>query len=146
MAIVSLPFISLILRPYVDQPISVDGWKYLFEHKGRNFDGELMAFGAMSGEDMDNIIEQLVSFGYVGPNIGDESDMMVFDSFTGTQNRPSWLELVDVQFFDKESEPVQAWKMKNSGVYNLIDLFGKVGGTKGYECDWPPLIGKIGGR
>jgi hypothetical protein len=52
MAIQTLSFISLILRPYVKQPISTDGWKTLFAQVDpyRNFDGELMAFGAMSGQ------------------------------------------------------------------------------------------------
>ena len=49
MAIQTLSFISLILRPYVEQPISTDGWKSLFAQVDphRNFDGELMAFGAI---------------------------------------------------------------------------------------------------
>ena len=29
----------------------------------RNFDGELMAFGTMFGQDMDRIIHKLISFG-----------------------------------------------------------------------------------
>ncbi len=51
MAIQTLSFISLILRPYVKPTIGIDGWKYLFAQVDtyRNFDGELMAFGAMSG-------------------------------------------------------------------------------------------------
>jgi 3-deoxy-D-arabino-heptulosonate 7-phosphate (DAHP) synthase len=59
MAIQPLSIISLILRPYVEQPISADGWKTLFAQVDphRNFDGELMAFGTMSGQDMDRIIE-----------------------------------------------------------------------------------------
>ena len=46
MAIQTLSFISLILRPYVKQPISTDGWKTLFAQVDahRNFDGELVAF------------------------------------------------------------------------------------------------------
>ena len=85
MAIQTLSFISLILRPYVKQPISTDGWKSLFAQVDphRNFDGELMAFGTMSGRDMDKIIQELISFGYVGPNEGDKSDMVVSDMFTG---------------------------------------------------------------
>ena len=70
MAIQTLSFISLILRPYVKQPISTDGWKTLFAQVDphRNFDGELMAFGAMSGQDIDRIIHDLTSFGYIGPD------------------------------------------------------------------------------
>jgi hypothetical protein len=147
MAIQTLSFISLILRPYVKQPISTDGWKYLFAQVDphRNFDGELMAFGTMSGHDMDCIIEQLISLGYIGPNEGDKSDMVVSSSFSGGSNIPSWLELVDVKFFDEEMPPVQAWKMKNSGVYDLINFEADLSlPRKGYQCDWPPLIGKIG--
>jgi hypothetical protein len=57
MAIQTLSFISLILRPFVKQPISTDGWKTLFAQVDphRNFDGELVAFGAMSVRNMDKI-------------------------------------------------------------------------------------------
>ena len=104
MAIQTLSFISLILRPYVEQPISTDGWKHLLAQVDphRNFDGELMAFGTMSGRDMDRIIHDLTSFGYIGPDLGDKSDMIVSDMFVGTDNLPSWIELVDVSFFDED--------------------------------------------
>ena len=147
MAIQTLSFISLILRPYVKQPISTDGWKSLFAQVDphRNFDGELMAFGTMSGRDMSKIIERLVSFGYIGPDQGDQSDMIVSDMFTGTDKLPSWIEFVDVTFFDEETPPVQAWKMKESGVYDLINFEADLSlPRKGYQCDWSPLIGKIG--
>ena len=147
MAIQTLSFISLILRPYVEQPISTDGWKHLLAQADphRNFDGELMAFGTMSGRDMDRIIHNLTSFGYIGPDQGDQSDMVVSDMFTGTDKLPSWIELVDVTFFDAEAPPVQAWKMKNSGVYDLINFEAHLSlPRKGYQCDWSPLIGKIG--
>ena len=147
MAIQTLSFISLILRPYVQQPISTDGWQYLLARADphRNFDGELMAFGTMSGRDMDRIIHDLTSFGYIGPDQGDQSDMVVSDMFAGTDTLPSWIELVDVTFFDAEAPPVQAWKMKNSGVYDLINFEADLTlPRKGYQCDWPPLIGKIG--
>ena len=40
--------------------------------------------------------------------------------------------------------PVKAWKMKNSGVYDLINFEANLSlPRKGYQCDWPPLIGKI---
>ena len=146
MAIQTLSFISLILRPYVEQPISTEGWKHLFAQVDpyRNFDGELMAFGTMSGQDMDTIIERLISFGYVGPNEGEKSDMIVSEMFTGTNNLPSWIELVDVSFFDEDQPSVKAWKMKNSGVYDLINFETALSlPRKGYQCDWPPLIGKI---
>ena len=146
MAIQTLSFISLILRPYVQQTISTNGWHYLLAQADphRNFDGEIMAFGAMSGRDMDRIIHELVSFGYVGPDQRDRSDMIVSDMFMGTDNLPSWIELVDVSFFDDDQPPVKAWKMKESGVYDLINFEADLSlPRKGYQCDWPPLIGKI---
>ena len=87
-------FISLILRPYVKQPISTDGWKHLFAQVDphRNFDGELMAFGTMSGRDMDRVIKRLVSFGYVGPNEGDKSDMVASYRFSVGSNITAWLD------------------------------------------------------
>ena len=42
-------------------------------------------------------------------------------------NLPSWIELVDVKFFDKERPPVQAWKMKQSNVYELINSEAQLG-------------------
>ena len=57
MAAQTLSFISLILRPFVYQEISGGGWAYLLSYAdpNRNFDGEIMAFGAMSGGDLENI-------------------------------------------------------------------------------------------
>ena len=94
MAIQTLSFISLILRPYVEQPISTDGWKHLFAQVDphRNFDGELMAFVTMSGRDMDRVIYELISFGYVGPNEGDKSDMVASYRFSGGSNITAWLD------------------------------------------------------
>ena len=146
MAIQTLSFISLILRPYVQQPISTDGWKHMLSQADphRNFDGEIMAFGTMSGQDMDRIIEELTSFGYIGPNEGDHSDMVVSDMFSAGSNIPAWLELVDVKFFDESRPTTKAWKMKKSNVYSLLDFEANLATpTKGYECDWPPYIGKI---
>jgi hypothetical protein len=146
MAIRTLSFISLILRPYVFQPISTDGWQFLlgYANPQRNFDGEIMAFGAMSGSVIEGLIEDLTSFGYIGPDQGDQSDMFVTDFLTGAVNLPSWLELVDVKFFDETQHPVQAWKKKQSNVYELLN-FEKSDELpmKGYECDWQPYIGKI---
>ena len=146
MAIQTLSIISLILRPYVEQPISTDGGRQLFAQVDlyRNFDGELMAFGAMPGQDIDRIIHDLTSFGYIGPDQGDQSDMVVSDMFSGASNIPSWIELVDVKFFDEAMPPVQAWKMKESEVYDLINFEADLNlPRKGYQCDWPPYIGKI---
>lgn len=103
-----------------------------------------MAFGAMSGLVIDDLIEGLTSFGYIGPEQGDQSDMFVMDALWGAVNLPSWLELVDVKFFDETQPPVMAWKMKNSNVYELLNFVSSVDlPTKGCECDWPPHIGKL---
>lgn len=103
-----------------------------------------MAFGAMSGSVIESLIEDLTSFGYIGPDQGDQSDMFVTDFLTSAVNLPSWLELVDVKFFDETQHPVQAWKKKQSNVYQLLN-FEKSDELpmKGYECDWQPYIGKI---
>ena len=146
MAIQTLSFISLILRPYVQQSISTDGWQYLLARADphRNFDGEIMVFGAMSDHDIDIITQSLISFGYIGPDQGDKSDMVISDMLSGASNIPSWLDLVDVKFFDEDRLPVRAWKMKESSIYGLLDFEPSLGSpTKGYECDWPPYIGKI---
>ena len=146
MAIQTLSFISLILRPFVNQDISTDGLKYLlsYANPNRNFDGEIMAFGAMSGGDLENIKNNLVSFGYIGPDKGEESDMIISDMLFGEKHIPSWLELVDVTFFDKSIPSVKAWKKKESGVYKLLNFEADNSlPTKGYECDWSPHIGKI---
>ena len=146
MAIQTLSYIYLILRPFVRQPISSEGWKYLLVNAdpSRNFDGEIMAFGAMSGQRIDGIIERLKSFGYIGPDNGEESDIVIADMMGGTSYVPTWLELVDVEFFDDTRPIVKAWKLKKSGVYELLNFETGVSlPTKGYECDWPPHIGKI---
>ena len=146
MAIQTLSFMSLILRPFVNQDISTDGLKYLlsYANPNRNFDGEIMAFGAMSGGDLENIKNNLVSFGYIGPDKGEESDMIISDMLFGEKHIPSWIELVDVTFFDKNIPSVKAWKKKKSGVYKLLNFEADNSPpTKGYECDWSPHIGKI---
>ena len=103
-----------------------------------------MVFGAMSDHDIDIITQSLISFGYIGPDQGDKSDMVISDMLSGASNIPSWLDLVDVKFFDEGRVPVRAWKMKESSIYGLLDFEPSFGSpTKGYECDWPPYIGKI---
>jgi hypothetical protein len=146
MAIQTLSFISLIVRPNVTQTIKPEGWRYLlgYADSRRNFDGEIMAFGAMSGNDIDRTINQLVAFGYIGPDNGDASDMVLSPMWEGSSYIPDWLELVDVRFFDESRPATQAWKMKNSNVYALLDFETESNlPTKGYQCDWPPYIGKI---
>lgn len=146
MAIQTLSFISLIVRPYVAQNIKPEGWRYLLGYADplRNFDGEIMAFGAMSGNDIDSIINHLADFGYIGPDNGDASDMVLSAMWEASSYIPDWLELVDVRFFDESRPTTQAWKKKNSSVYTLLDFEAESNlPTKGYQCDWPPYIGKI---
>ena len=78
----------------MEQPISTDGWKYLFAQVDphRNFDGELMAFGTMSGRDMDRIHYELISLSYLGPNEGDKADIVASFRFSGGSNITAWLE------------------------------------------------------
>ena len=103
-----------------------------------------MAFGAMSGGDIDRIINHLFAYGYNRPDTGENSDMVIYDMFTGASFVPSWLELVDVTFFDETHPPVKAWKKKDSGVYKLLNFEADITlPTKGYDCDWSPHIGKI---
>ena len=146
MAIQTLSFISLILRPWVEQDIDKNCWKYLLSYsdRHRNFDGEIMAFGAMSGGPLEETRDYLVRSGYIGPDNGDKSDMIISDMFMGESDLPSWLVLVDVTFFDESRSPVKAWKKKDSEVYKLVDFESEISvSTKGYECDWSPHIGKI---
>ena len=46
----------------------------------------------MSGRDMERIIERLVSFGYIGHNEGDKSDMVASYMFSGGSNIKAWLD------------------------------------------------------
>lgn len=145
MAIQTLSFISLILRPWVEQEIDPNGLAYLLNlsNPNKNYDGEIMAFGAMSGRDMDKTINHLSFLGYNQPDAGEDTDMVISDMF-GNSSIPSWLELVTVTFFDKNNSPVEAWKKKDSSVHRLLNFeSNKDVPIKGYECDWPPHIGKI---
>ena len=46
---------------------------------------------------------------------------------------------------EREAETIQAWKMKKSNVYELLNFEAALDKpVKGYQCDWPPFIGKIG--
>lgn len=145
MAIRLIPGIKLIQRVDTPSQVSATGWRYLFGRKNPYFncDGEIMIFRAMSGADIDYEIDLLTSFGFIGPNKGEHSDMVVWE-FGSITEMPSWLSVVEVRFFDKAVKPYRAWKLANSQVYNLIDFRGSLElPRKGYQCDWPPLIGKI---
>jgi hypothetical protein len=120
MAIQTLSFISIILRPYVKQPISTDGWKHLFAQVDphRNFDGELMAFGTMSGQDMDRIIHDLISFGYVGPDQGDKSDMVVHPIIVIVNQL-----IAVVAYFEtilRHKDPQRTLKLQCPTIHNIV--------------------------
>ena len=101
-----------------------------------------MVFGAMSKRDIQARYDFLIKGGYKGPSSGEEADMAFsFDGYL--QNPPDWLQTIEVRFFDDKTPAVSAHKFKNSQVYDLIDFLGDYRGTKGYECDWEPFIGKI---
>jgi hypothetical protein len=145
MAIKLMPFVTLVLRTQVEQNISAEGWRYLLSHcdPHRNFDGEIIVFGAMDERSIDRHISELTSFGFIGPDQGEESDMVVF-VFGSASQVPGWLSLVDVTFFDASIKPCKAWKLTKSEQYRLVDFHTPVAGpTKGYECDWEPKIGPI---
>ena len=145
MAIMLSPAITLILRVDTPSEVSANGWRYLFERKNpyRNCDGEIMVFRAMNGTDIDHEIGLLSSMGFIEPNQGEQSDMVVWE-FGPITEMPSWLSVVQVDFFQEGVKPCRAWKFTNSQVYSLIDFRNGLDlPTKGYQCDWPPLIGKI---
>ena len=144
MALVRIPFIGLIFRPFVEQEISRECLLGLLKqiNPERNFDGELMVFGAMNTRDIEARYKFLIKGGYKGPSSGEEADMAFsFDGYL--QDPPSWLHTMEVRFFDEKIPSVTAHKFTNSQVYELVDFHGEYHGVKGYECDWEPYIGKI---
>ena len=153
----------IILRTSVKQKISAAGWRMLFDEKNSiNFDGEIMVFSHMSDLNQQHILDSLRSYGFLGPKkmTGDAGEAFCrearsvenFDivcEYYGREHDklkyPSWLERTEVTFFDEKRPPLQAWKLKNSNVYNLIDFNGGgYIGRKGENCDWHPHIGKRG--
>ena len=65
-----------------------------------NFDGEIMVFGAMSGQDIQRYVDTLSSFGFIEPNNGNNSDMVIWEGpFGATTDVPEWLTTVSVEFF-----------------------------------------------
>jgi hypothetical protein len=145
MAIALMPYFALVLRVQVEQTISAEGWRNLLQHcdPHRNFDGEIMVFGAMDERSIDGYVSRLTSFGFTGPDNGDTSDMAIY-AFGKTTQIPSWLSVVDVTFFDESIGPCKAWKLTKSERYQLVDFHTRIDSpTKGYECDWEPKIGQI---
>ena len=72
MALVRIPFIGLIFRPFVKQEISRECLLGLLGqiNPEKNFDGELMVFGAMSTRDIQARYDFLIKGGYKGPSSG----------------------------------------------------------------------------
>ena len=143
MAIKTMPFYAIILRPFVEQQISELGWRNIVQWAAMGlFDGEILALGAMNPRDIQNSAEFLEQVGFKGPAFGDEADFAVFSS--GFGDMPAWLECVEVRLLDDPKVKFDAWKMKNSEVYELHDFHDrKKSPTKGYEVDWSPYIGRI---
>ncbi len=129
---------GLILRIDVPQAVTQDGWKYLLAQARYpfNFDGEI--FGLHS-----TMADQLREFGFRGEEAGQEADFVDVDyGYSTAVDTVNWLERVDVLPLINGFKPFQAWKLKNSGVYDVA-TFGDRVVTKGTHVDWPPLIGKI---
>ncbi len=129
---------GLILRVEVPQKITQEGWKWLLSEARFpcNFDGEI--FGLHSG-----MQDQLRDLGFRGPEFGLESDFVDVDfGYRTAVNTVSWLQRIDVVPLIESVKPFSAWKIKNSNVYTVENLDGRIL-TKGTEVDWLPLIGKI---
>ena len=122
----------------VPQAIKQEGWKYLLAQARYpfNFDGEI--FGLHS-----TMAQQLREFGFRGEEAGQEADFVDVDhGYSTAPGTVSWIERVDVVPLIDGLKPFQAWKLKNSGVYDVATFDDRVV-TKGTHVDWPPLIGKI---
>jgi hypothetical protein len=129
---------GLILRVDVPQAITQDGWKYLLSQARYpfNFDGEIVGLGF-------GLEEQLREFGFRGDEAGREADFVDVDhGYRTATETVNWLELVDVAPLVEGLKPFQAWKLRNSGVYDVATFDDRVV-RKGTHVDWPPLIGKI---
>lgn len=129
---------GFILRVNVPQAVSQDGWKYLLKNARypSNFDGEIFGLhSSMEG--------QLRNFGFRGEEAGQDADFVDVDrGFNQASTVVNWLERVDVIPLIDRLKPFQAWKLSNSGVYDVSTLNDRVL-RKGSDVDWHPLIGKI---
>lgn len=146
MAIKFLPFYALILRFDTSRVKSIEGWRFLMENcdRNRNFDGELIVFGAMSYDVIRDYIEALTGFGFNEPDDSEETDIVIWSAGVPLTSVPNWLTVIDIEFFAADVPPCKAWKLSESQVYDLLDFHQKIRlPRKGYECDWPPRIGRI---
>jgi hypothetical protein len=127
-----------ILRINVDQPIDQEGWKHLLleARHGFNFDGEIFGLGF-------RMEEWLRSIGFRGSEAGLDADFVENGAPSRVVAQVNWLEHIDVRPFIESIKPFGAYKLKQSNVFTVSTMFGELL-TKGYQCDWPPLIGKIG--
>ena len=122
MALVRIPFIGLIFRPFVKQEISRECLLGLLGqiNPEKNFDGELMVFGAMNTRDIEASYEFLIKGGYKGPSSGEEADMAFsFDGYL--QNPPDWLQTIEVRFFDDKMTAITAHKFAKSANFLLAE-------------------------
>ena len=129
---------GLILRVDVPQSVTRDGWKYFLANSRYpfNFDGEIFGLHSSMGD-------QLRNFGFRGEEAGEEADFVDVDrGFNQASKIVNWLELVDVIPLVDNLKPFHAWKLKNSGVYDVATFDDRVL-RKGADVDWHPLIGKI---
>ena len=129
---------GLILRVDVPQAITQDGWKYLLSQARMpfNFDGEI--FGLHS-----TMAEKLLKFGFRGEEAGLEADFVDVDyGFHTASETVNWLELVDSSLLVDGLKTFKAWKLRNSGAYDVATFDDPVV-RKGTHIDWLPLIGKI---
>ena len=129
---------GLMLRVDVSQAITNEGWKWLLREARYpfNFDGEI--FGMHSSME-----SQLLEFGFRGEAAGREADFVDVDRGYRTATQTvDWLERIAVTPLVDGLQSFEAWKCKNSGVYEVATSDDRVL-TKGTHVDWPPLIGKI---
>jgi len=143
LAITVMPFYAIILRPFVDQPIAERGWQRIVQWAAMGlFDGEILAIGAMGYPQIRRDANFLEEVGFKGPSAGEDADFAEFSS--GCGDMPGWLERVEVRSLDDPKMKFDAWKMRNSEIYELHTFHDRQKyPTKGYEVDWPPYIGRI---
>lgn len=129
---------GLMLRVDTPHTITQEGWKWLLSEARFpfNFDGEIIGLGF-------RLEDPLREFGFRGSEAGQEADFVDVDRVIHAASEAvNWLELVAVKPLVGGLKPFEAWKLKNSGVYDVATLDDQVV-TKGTQVDWPPLIGKI---
>ena len=126
-----------ILRVDVAQPIKQEGWKYLLQEANNfNFDGEIFGLGF-------RMEDYLRDIGFRGSEAGLEADFVESGVPSRVVEQVNWLEHVEVKPFNDDLKPFGAYKLKQSDVFTVRTMTDELL-TKGYQCDWPPYIGKIG--